>query len=214
MRRRLRHFGFTLIELLVVMAIISLLISILIPALAGAKERARRVTCLNHQRQFIVAIHLYAENNERKLPSGLSEMGDDEHTPVLHSNIRNALAELIDTHKMLSCPWLKEPFSDPDGWYYDSYGYVIGYNYLGGHTRTPWALFGPVNAQWTSPQRISEDSSQPIITELNAWTPGGRMTFAPHGPRGAILTSGDTKNEALNGAPPKKSVPLAATSAY
>lgn len=43
----------------------------------------------------------------------------------------------------------------------------------------------------SSPQSITDEPNLPVITELNAWTEGERRTFAPHGPRGAILRHGD-----------------------
>jgi prepilin-type N-terminal cleavage/methylation domain-containing protein/prepilin-type processing-associated H-X9-DG protein len=60
--------GFTLIELLVVVAIIAVLIAMLLPALSSARETAKRVACMSDQRQFGIASHAYAAQNNDRLP--------------------------------------------------------------------------------------------------------------------------------------------------
>ncbi len=57
--------GFTLIELLVVIAIVGILTSLLLPALSKAKERTRRVGCVNNLRQLTIASLAYAQDDMR-----------------------------------------------------------------------------------------------------------------------------------------------------
>ena len=56
--------GFTLVELMVVIGIVSLLISILLPALTRARQTARDVQCLSNLHQLGVAFQIYANQNE------------------------------------------------------------------------------------------------------------------------------------------------------
>jgi prepilin-type N-terminal cleavage/methylation domain-containing protein/prepilin-type processing-associated H-X9-DG protein len=84
--------GFSLIELLVVIAIIALLISILIPTLAGARRASRSTQCLSNLRQLVVGWNLYADGNrEVMVPHRAPNLAGGAANPANLHDVGNGL---------------------------------------------------------------------------------------------------------------------------
>ena len=94
--------GFTLIELLVVIAIIAVLMAILMPALNRVREQTKRTACANQVRQQCVALLMYAQQNDGKMP--LMTFGGGQWLWDLSYFATDAIIQNGGERKLFRCP--------------------------------------------------------------------------------------------------------------
>ena len=117
--------GFTLVELLVVIGIIAVLIGILLPALNGARVRARVVQCTSNLRQVTLAALMYANDNHGALPPMRADTGP---------NADGSLHTMVNTDYTFLDSFLKTPTAanpEPGA----LLGRLVMGNYLGGRLK-------------------------------------------------------------------------------
>ncbi|HYG35898.1 MAG TPA: type II secretion system protein [Clostridia bacterium] len=97
---RLNRRGFTLIELLVVIAIITILAGMLLPTLSRAKGKARSAACMSNLHQMGLALELYLQDNNHRLPICAMIPSADTNLPP----ITTVLAPYLGAKQVFKCP--------------------------------------------------------------------------------------------------------------
>jgi prepilin-type N-terminal cleavage/methylation domain-containing protein len=165
-----RSRGFSLVELLVVLAIIAILASLLLPALARAKERGRRAVCLSNLSQLLKACTMYAMDNDDKFFPARQGAVQIALDPIEQRAAANA--GLFGT--IWTCP--NRPSFPVYEAGYDQW--LIGYQYFGGITNwnTPRGLLpsrSPVKLTSADPNWVLAADATMKVQKV--WGGGSQM---------------------------------------
>ena len=183
----MKRLSFTLIELLVVITIIAILAAMLLPALSRAKEKSKRLVCLNNAKQMHTATYLFAADNQRNLPSGEAD-GPDTFFGQPGTEGYEALAEVVSVDVFVCPSWNKR--SEP--WYYNTgkrWVWQTGALYLGNYNNSGW----PANSYDTA-EDLTDDSTKAVF----ACRVVSSVANSAHGYGHGATGGGGTFSAALN----------------
>jgi prepilin-type N-terminal cleavage/methylation domain-containing protein len=194
-----RSRAFTLVELMVVIALASTLAALLLPALAGAKEKSRRTVCKSNMSQFWHACFIYADDNGQMLPSSSDNNGHPQTIYLSNTTYSNVMDYIGHDSRILSCPNIVVGSQTNYPSYTPSIGHLIGYNYLG--EMDPSLIAAAKGVDFWVPTKSTLDSpTNTILADANYWNQtGDRLKIAPHGASGGIVVNNTSFTVGLRG---------------